>query len=444
MKKCTLLPAFLLFSLVALAQKEPYCKILFDSLKYPEIVRIDSERMFQRTPIYMKDNDKMLVSCYTWKTICKGDFSTLTGVDNSAAVGKYAALNINQTNSTFTFTPLIINPSVLYSKFKFIQSVDFSGTVDKANILDLKNWRTVSLGYSVTWIFSQNYRFDNSQRGTQGHKPRYDDYKQIYDELELQFMLNYFGTNDSGLAKLNHPEFNDTKSLHQAWLDSIARYEKLMTKNSWTSKSFGWLKATATPLSFDNANYIVTGDTATYNSPLSKAYYTPGLMLSANYYWGLHSGWNFYVSAFVQGVLKDTFTDVFSATEWDKNQRLTDSTLLKKDTKNVYLATDRNIKTKVRPNFGLEGIVLFPASGYIGAGLDLSGSYNGLISNQAGRSTGWLQTIQAGLIVSFKDKTGGSTINVEPYYQDKRYRDYALPSVHLWGVKLSIPFTRLY
>src|ERR1700748_886602 len=128
-------------------------------------------------------------------------------------------------------------------------------------------------------------------------------------------MQNYLLTNKSKLAKLNHPEFDDTKSLHQAWVDSVAKYDKLLTKNSWTGKSFGWIKATATPLSFDNANYIIKGDTATYSSPLSKAYYTPGLMISGNYYWGVPSGWNFYGSGYLHGVLKDTFTDVYSASE---------------------------------------------------------------------------------------------------------------------------------
>lgn len=444
MKRCISLGVFLLIIVGAYAQHEPYRKILADSNKYHEIIRIDSERMYQRTPIYRKDNKNMLVSWYTWKTICKSDFSTLTGLDNTATVGKYAALNVNQTNSTFTFSPIIINPSVLYNKFAFIQSVDFAGTVDKSNALDLKNWRTVSLSYSVTWIFKQDYRFDDSQRGKPGFKPSYNDYKTLYDELELKFMLNYFASNRSKIEKLNHPEFDTIKTLHQAWLDSVARYEKLMIKDAWTGKRFGWIKATGTPLSFDNANYIVTGDTSTYSKPLSKAYYTPGLMISANYYWGLHSGWNFFASAFIQGVYKDTFTDVYSATEWDNNTRLTDSTVLKKDSKSVYQVNDHNIKQKIRPNYGLEGIVLLPASSYIGTGLDLSITYNGLISNQANHNTGWLQTMQAGLIFSFKDKNGGSTINVEPYYQDKRYRDYTTANAHVWGVKLSIPFTRLY
>jgi hypothetical protein len=44
----------------------------------------------------------------------------------------------------------------------------------------------------------------------------------------------------------------------------------------------------------------------------------------------------------------------------------------------------------------------------------------------------------------FKNKNGAGNINLEPYHQKKRYTTYNAASSHLWGVKLSIPFTRLY
>jgi len=386
----------------------------------------------------------MLVSYYSWKNLVKSDFSTLTGLDNTASVGKYAALNINQTTSTFTFTPVTIVPTVTNQNFNIVHSFDFSGTVDKTSILDLKNWRTVSFSYSLTYVFDKTYKFLLDPRGETFHKPVDDDYQNLYEDLERKFILTYENTLTQPTEKLNHPEFDKPEDLKQAWLDSVSRYEKLLIKDSWTVKRFGWIKATASALSFDNAQYIVTGDPSTFDAPKSKAYYTPGLLVSGNYYWGLHSGWNFYVSLFLQGVLKDTFTDIFSTSEWDKTTNLTDSALIKKDTKNVYLATDGNIKTRFMPNTGLEGIVLFPASAYLGFGVDLSLAYNGIISNKATVSTGWLENAQAGLILSFKDKTGKSTINIEPYYQRKRYIDYLLDSSHLWGVKLSIPFSRLY
>jgi hypothetical protein len=405
------------------------------------VTRINTYRTRQITPVA---HNRMLVSYYSWKNLVKSDFSALTGLDNSASVGKYAALNINQTTSTFTFTPITISPAVDKKNYNVIHSFDFTGTLDKTSVLDLKNWRSVSLSYSLTYVFDKTYKFLLEPRGTTFHKPVDRDYIELYDDLETKFIQTYLARSNHPTTRLNHPEYDDPADLRQAWLDSVARYEKLLIKDSWTSKRFGWIKASANALAFDNAEYIITGDATTYDKPKSKAFYTPGLMVSGNYYWGLHSGWNFYISLYVQGVIKDTFTDIFSTSEWNKTGQLTDSAVIKKDSKNVYLTTDGNIKTRLMPNTGIEGIVLFPASAYIGCGLDLSLAYNGIISNQAARTSGWLQNVQAGLILSFKDKTGKSTINIEPYYQRKKYINYTLDSSHLWGVKLSIPFSRLY
>src|ERR1700749_988262 len=49
-----------------------------------------------------------LVSDYTFRNIIKADFSTLTGLDNTATVGRYGSLNIDKDASTFTFTPITI------------------------------------------------------------------------------------------------------------------------------------------------------------------------------------------------------------------------------------------------------------------------------------------------------------------------------------------------
>jgi hypothetical protein len=439
MKKCCFLLLMSLIATVANAQTPgstpvptPVDKIIFS---------IDSVRKSAPSPV---GNQNMLVSYYTFKNILKKDFSTLTGLDNTATVGKYAALNINQTNSTFTFTPItIINTDLVNNRFRWVHSFDFSGTVDKASILDLKNWRTVTLSYSATFIFNAKYHFISKQGG-KSLRPDDQDYTQLYDDIVKRYKSQYAETKQSQIEKLNHPEFDNSDDAKKGYLDSVSKYEQLKTKANWTRKRYGWVKATISPLSFDNTNYIITGDLNTYKTPISKAYYIPSVLVSGNYYWAFRQGFNFYVSMFVQGMIKDTFTDIFSTSEWNKTNALLDSVSIKTDTKNVYIAPSGSIKTKLLPNMGFEGIVLFPSSSYIGAGLDLSIGYNGIISNDPLHNTGWLQNIQGGLIISFKDKNGTSNINIEPYYQSKRYIRYILASSHLWGVKLSIPFSRLY
>lgn len=415
--------------------------MLADSVNYPFIHKIDLLRTKQKTPIR---HDSMLVSYYTWKTLVKSDFSALTGLDNTATIGKFAALNINPNTSTFTFSPITITDEVVKKNFNFVQSFDFTGTVNSSSVLNLKKWKTVNFSYSLTWLFSKGYYFLPGNRGTKNHKPEDTEYKQLYDELEYKFLSTYYRRMHSKLDELNHPEYSDITDLKQAWLDSVARYEKLLVKNSWTGKHFGWMKMTATALAFDNTNHIITTDAATFTTPKSKVYYTPGLLVSGNYLWARKTGWNYYVSLFLQGVIKDSFTDVLSTSEWNKINPLTDSATVTMDTKSVYLLKDANIKTGLRANTGFEGIILFPASKYLGAGLDLSVSYNGLISNKVNTNTGWLQNLQAGLILSFKDKSGASTVNIEPYYQWKKYLKYTLDSEKVWGIKFSIPFSRVY
>lgn len=440
MKKLLLIFSVLIFGITVHAQAPVGRQN--DSVRRATLSLINQYRTLQITPVR---HDKMLVSYYTWKALCKADFSTLTGLDNSATVGSFAALNVNQNNSTFTFTPISWTDQITKSNFRFIQSIDFSGTVDKNSLFDLKNWRTVSLSYSFTWVFDKGYYFKKGERGTPKHKPLDASYIRLYDELEHIFRRSYRSTQRSTLAELNHPEFEDKDDLKQAWLDSVAKYEKLLIKDSWTVKRFGWLKATATPLSFDNADFIVTGDSSTYNTPSSKSYYTPALLLSGNYYWGFAWGGNIYISLYIQGAYKDSFTDIATAAEWNKVKPLTDSSSVNVDTKNVYTVTDSHIRRKLLPNTGGELILLAPLiKKRIGFGVDLSLAYNGLVPKAESDNNGWLQNFQAGLIISLKDKTGASTINVEPYYQKKRYIDFTADANHLWGVKLSIPFGRLY
>ncbi|GGI23882.1 hypothetical protein GCM10008119_09880 [Pedobacter mendelii] len=408
----------------------------------PIVKSIDGSRKHRINPI---GNPKMLISWYSWKNLTRTDFATLTGLDNSATVSKFAALNINSATSTFTFSPIVINnPNLVESKFRFINSFDFAGTVSKTNILDFKEWRTVALSHSVTWVFDKGYYFSDGPRGSKGNKPVNASYTELYDDLEVQFIQKYISTKQNRVLSLNNPQFDDTKDIEKAWLDSVAKYEKLLVKNSFTAKRFGWLKLTTTPLSFNNAKYIVKGTAATYSQPITKIIYTPAVLLSGNYYFALNTGWNFYGSLYAQGMIKDSFSEILSTSEWNKFDPLSDSVLVKSKTQNVFILAKDEVNKKLLPNVGADVIVLFPFKKYIGFGIHFTLGYNGLISNIEDKKTGWIQSAQTGIILSFKDKSGGSTINIEPYYQDRRFKSYQMDNDHLWGAKFSIPFTRLY
>jgi hypothetical protein len=191
-----------------------------------------------------KDGKKYnLLSKYTFRTLIKGDFAKLTGADYSATVGQYAALSIDPNTYKLTFSPYAWVPSssVLQKRnFKNILSFDVGATLNNKSILDLKEWRKVTIAFSWTGVFGVRYGYEVADAETEeNHKAPY---VRLYSELTQQFTNGFdaafkynelkkrYEVNNRRYA-INHSEYADEDGLKGAYLDSIAFYEQAMVKS---------------------------------------------------------------------------------------------------------------------------------------------------------------------------------------------------------------------
>ncbi|MBD1362948.1 hypothetical protein IDJ77_03920 [Mucilaginibacter sp. ZT4R22] len=403
-----------------------------------------------------KDGKKYnLVSKYTFRTLIKGDFAKLTGTDNSATVGQYAALSIDPNTYKLTFSPYAWVPSssVLQKRnFKNILSFDVGATLNNKSILDLKEWRKVTVAFSWTGVFGVRYGYEVADAETEeNHKAPY---VQLYSDLTQQFTNGFdaafkynelkkrYEVNNRRYA-INHSEYADEDGLKGAYLDSIAFYEQAMVKSEWKKKSFWWLKVTANALSFDNADYIVKALPATIDAPLSKATYTPSVSLSINNFWGFASKWSFYWNLNAQLGMKNTFSGIYTPATYYGLSKLSDQAYLENSKKTVYQLDNDEIRTKILPDLGGQFIILYSLK-KIGLGLDASYSNKFAISNITGQNTGYISSPSVGFILGLKDKTGKSNINIEPFFNYIDYRNINVKDARLWGIKFSIPVNSLF
>ena len=51
-----------------------------------------------------------------------------------------------------------------------------------------------------------------------------------------------------------------------------------------------------------------------------------------------------------------------------------------------------------------------------------------------------IETISLGLLFPLKDKDGKSTVNIEPFYQYRQYKEYEKAYENIWGIRFSVPF----
>jgi hypothetical protein len=401
---------------------------------------------------YIAPGTRNAVSAYTFSNIIQNDFLTLTGTNTSTTVAQYASLNVQPGNTALAFSPYVYYPHDLTNHpFKDVIAVNITGSVDATtNLFDFKNWRT--LNGSFTWSHLINSRLhywhDSIQQYPNGNRPEgiltYEQYYRIYAELCHEFEQQDRDIHVNELTPLRHPEFLDKDKLQKAFRDSVSKYEQLLTADHWTVKEYQWFKITANALSFDNANYIVIGDTASYDNPKSKGIWTPSVNLSYNFFVGWKSGWNLYLNAYTQVGLKDQYTEVYTPATYNSFHPLSDTSFIQKQNEQIFESVTDNVGTKLLPDFGAEGVLLFPTTKIGSYGLDVLYSHDNIISNKNPSSGAYLSTTMVGIVISLTDKTGLPTVNFEPYFQYKCYFNETIPNTHLWGAKLTVPISRVF
>lgn len=396
-------------------------------------------------------------SQYTFRNLVKNDFSTVTIADNSATVGQFAALSIDPNSYKLAFSPYAWSPQgkdLAEHDFKNVYAFNVTTTLSNQSLLDLKDWRTVSGSFSFTHLLWDGYRFSDVNTPKSSKHITQDEYiapyKQIYSEIGMrmieQFDDAFNGDNQTirhRLGALNHPEFADIDGVKQAYLDSVSKYEQLYTNQTWTMKSFWWYKITATPLSFDNANYVVNGDQSTYDSPKKATIYTWSVNLALNYFEGFSNHWNFYFNVNAQISQKDMFSGIYTPATYNGFSKLTDTSLIQKTNEQIFRSPSEDISKRILPDFGGE-IIMLKSLTNIAIGADFVYAYNFVISDESAYKNGYISSPSVGLILGFKDKTGKSNINIEPYFQFQNFIHVSVRSQHLFGLKFSIPINSLY
>jgi hypothetical protein len=253
----------------------------------------------------------------------------------------------------------------------------------------------------------------------------------------------YSKSQNHKLTSLNHAEFDDVETLKKAYLDSVSKYEQLLTKDLWKSKHFWWVKLTGNIASFDNVNYYVKGDASTFDAPKQSAIYTGSVNASLNYYKGFSKRLNLYINVNGQFGRKSMFGEIYTASTYNAFHKLSDSSFVQKSNLQVFENPGEDVATRWLPNFGGEVIALYSFKSF-GLGLDFLYSHNVVISDKPGISTGFISTPNLGIIFGLKDKNGISNVNIEPYFQFKDFVDVTMPSQHLFGLKFSVPINSLY
>ena len=100
--------------------------------------------------------------------------------------------------------------------------------------------------------------------------------------------------------------------------------------------------------------------------------------------------------------------------------------------------TSTDFKSRFRPDFGAQFIVLFDVFNDTNIGIDLATSFNGLVTSSP---SSYINSTSLGLIIPFKDKEGNNSINFELFYERKSYLNTSLKNSGFWGIKFGLPFT---
>jgi hypothetical protein len=437
MKKVIQFMSIMLLSTSLSAQNSlPYVK--FDEIKNRLI-----HYKLKTNEIY-EENSTYLISTYTFRSLVQQDYSKITIGENSfSKIGRYATVNFDSDESKFYFTPFtfVVKSDPLSGPFKYIHSVDLSGEINSQNIFDFKNKKSLKAGYSFTKVFAK-YKPKQDSRNTSFHSAMVDEvYKQSLSEYE-RMKTSFSDYLDIASEAENEDTTGLYKEVKKRFFKKLEDIELKYYGDKWARKKVAWLKVNITPFSWDNFSYISPGNTASDSGPIDKSVYTGNVKFSYNtlYTFPAFRNLNFYYSGYVSLTKKHSLSEISSPSQWQKTKLLTDSTFTLMEDKKVYSLNEQDFKARLRPDIGLQVIVLINTIKNTPLGLDLATSVNGLVAED---TDAYVSKNTIGLLIPFLDKKGESTINFEFFYQRKSYKKINLESQNLWGVKFGLPFSSL-
>jgi hypothetical protein len=411
--------------------------------------RVDSVLTLARDSVNAQTNRSgNLVSEYTFRKLIRNDFSLLlTGDDNKTKVGRYASLEVDKEEKTFSLVPIAWVPgnSPLRAPFHWIATLDLKGTVSGKGIFDWEERKKVKAGFSLSWV-NGIYSFNDVPVPNRRQKPNTSVYRRMHNTLYNQFLSAYdnFGTNLSD-SVLNSGNYTEIEKLQEAYLDKVKDFEVKLTEDVWNLKTFYWFKLNVSPVSYDVLSIVSKTDTASFNSPIVKNIYNPSAEISSNVYFIFRKYGSFYGSGWFRLAKKHTLSEIATTSEWHKITSLGDSAFVQVDTKDAYFVDNNNIKMDILPDLGVEFIYLMPESWLNGftPGINFSYSSLGILSPTDKDGRGEVKTWSIGLIVPLKDKDGKNKVNIVPFFEQKSFVGYDKAKKDFIGVKFSLPFNNL-
>ena len=285
----------------------------------------------------------------------------------------------------------------------------------------------------------------NGIYGFGANRPPDENYRAIYDLVKIKFQANYADGRNPGKDNIERildyrPLSADTNKLERAYMEKIREYEEKLTADKWTSRTFYWFKITGNAISNDNFTYIDPTLATTETAPQSKSVYNPSLQISGNYYKITRTGLHFYINAYYKFARKHTLSEIHSTRQWNKIKPVNDSIYYSSESKSVYALEQGKFSTMMVKDGGIQIILIKDFGNIVDAGIDIKYDNIGFIKPDTKTTISRIETISLGLLFPLKDKDGKSTVNIEPFYQYRQYKEYEKAYENIWGIRFSVPF----
>ncbi len=384
----------------------------------------------------MKQSEKSnLVNPYTFKRRFSKEFSNvLNGQNSFSTLNKYATLDINQANAKVAFSPYTFKSKDLYNKpFKFFGSIGLNGEIDNDNVFTIFNTN----GYNKKFEVVGNFNFViNKNSGSKFIPPPdayYEDNHKVLDAIQSDFynLIDKSTTNE--ITKIdNKAALSSPDDAKKAILEKYADYEEKLSKDYWTNSLKNWVNISVAPYGWGVNNVLDTT-----NSIIKKQYYNASIKASYNILLtNVKKETSFYFNILGELSNKSSYTGLTPAV-WNQIKRLSDTTYLISDTKNVF-SYDSSYTLKYLPSFSVQMIKTFKIKDFL-FGIDINNKMDFLVPNTKSGSNIVKNTFSYGLIIPFTNEAGERKINIEVFHQIGTFINSPIDGTNLVGVKFSVP-----
>lgn len=369
--------------------------------------------------------DSILISNAAFYKVVKNDFSKVqTAYKFDNVTNRYASLNINGENQTFSFAPYNWTS---FSGHHYI-GLNLDGVLNGKNIFDFKDRHQVSTGINYTYLRALK-KFKSNDSST---------YLKFINEAKKKILKDRSQEKIGDLIfQKDTIEYKKRDELEKEFIEKIENYEIEYAKKYWASKSLFWISFNVTPFNYDSFKYLIEGDVESYEKPYKKTLNVFKVSTSLNYY---YENKHFVVSPSLSFLAsnKHNLSEIYSSKQWNKIAELTNQIYLSEESANVYRLENNNFYQSFLLDVSFRCIVI---SQKYRLGTEFIFGNSNFITPGTTNGISKINDFSIGIILPFKDKEGNSTINLTPFYYFKQFINYEQASSSHLGVKFNIPLS---